>query len=137
MKKVSAETVMIIDDNEIDIFINRKVLEFGNFCERIVTTQSAEEALEILKSEEEIPGLILLDLNMPVMDGFRFLYEFSTLEKEVKDQVRVVVLTSSDNARDKEKAAANPYVSTFVSKPLNEQKLQKLIDFLGVKPAIE
>ncbi|MEQ8576055.1 MAG: response regulator, partial [Fulvivirga sp.] len=107
--KEGKKKVMIIDDNEIDIFINQKVLEFNNFASEIINIQAAQNAIDQLKSSkiEDIPNLIFLDLNMPIMDGFRFLYEFSLLPDEVRAKIKIVVLTSSDNSNDKEKVAAN------------------------------
>ena len=117
---------MIVDDNEIDIFINRKVIEFSELSATILSMNSATAALDYLKKGEFLPELIFLDLNMPVVDGYEFLYEYSKFPKEVKLNTRIVVLSSSDNARDREKIAANADVMQFMSKPLNEAKLNKL-----------
>jgi len=128
---------MIVDDNEIDIFINKKVLEFSDFCSDTICMKSASDALDFLKDGNDLPELILLDLNMPVIDGFRFLYEFSKLPEDTRSRIKIVVLTSSNNARDKEKVAANPYVLEYVSKPLNEQKLQRITDnFFSAQPVV-
>jgi len=126
MKTVCSAPVMIVDDNEIDIFINKKVIEFNRFAETSICMTSASEALTYLKNKNTLPEVIFLDLNMPVMDGYQFLLDFSKFPKEIKDQIKIVVLTSSDNDRDKEKAAANPDVMSFVCKPLNENKLNKI-----------
>ncbi len=128
MTKVGNRRVMLVDDNEIDIFINQKVLEFNHFASEIVNVQAAQSAIEKLRSTafEELPDVLFLDLNMPIMDGFRFLYEFAQLDDKVKKKIKIVVLTSSDNARDKEKVAANPDVLTFVSKPLTDFKLETI-----------
>jgi CheY-like chemotaxis protein len=125
--------VMIIDDNEIDIFINQKVLEFNNFASDVINMQAGQNAIDQLKSSvlDDIPDLIFLDLNMPIMDGFRFLYEFSLMPDEVRAKVKIVVLTSSDNSNDKEKVAANADVLTYISKPLNDQKLEEIASLLS------
>ncbi|MBL6445784.1 response regulator [Fulvivirga sp. 29W222] len=119
---------MLIDDNEIDLFINQKVIEFCHFTKRLLTYSSGREALEYLLSAPvvDIPDIIFLDLNMPVVDGFRFLYEFSKFPDHVRNKVSIVVLTSSDNMRDKEKIEVNPDVIKFLSKPLNDQKLEQI-----------
>jgi CheY-like chemotaxis protein len=129
---VNKKKVMIIDDNEIDIFINQKVLEFNNFANEIVNIQAAQNAIDLLKSckIEDVPNLIFLDLNMPIIDGFRFLYEFSLMSDAVRSKVKIIVLTSSDNVNDKEKVAANADVLTYISKPLTDVKLMKVSSLL-------
>lgn len=140
MKTVCSAPVMLVDDNEIDIFINKKVIEFNQFASASICMTSANDALAYLKDENTLPEVIFLDLNMPVVDGYQFLLEFSKFPKYIKQQIKIVVLTSSDNERDKEKAAANPDVMAFVSKPLNEQKLvkikEKLSDFKLVEEGV-
>ncbi|MEX2336484.1 MAG: response regulator [Fulvivirga sp.] len=128
MNSVSAKLVILIDDNEIDIFINRKVLEFNHFANRVMTYSSAREALDYLKSasEKDIPDLIFLDLNMPVVDGFRFLYEFTELPDDLRKRSGIVVLSSSNNIRDMEKIGLSPDVINFLPKPLTEEKLKQI-----------
>lgn len=128
MNRECAEVVMIVDDNEIDVFINQKVLEFNHFAKRILTFRSGQKALDYigLASSQDLPDVIFLDLNMPVVDGFRFLYEFSRFPDTARNQASIVILTSSDNHRDKEKVEVNPDVIEFLSKPLSDQKLDKI-----------
>lgn len=132
MATEAKKKVFLIDDNEIDIFINQRVLEFNNFASEIINIQSAQEAIDLLNcADSEPPDAIFLDLNMPLVDGFKFLFEYSKLDAEVKNNIKIIVLTSSDNKRDKEKIAANPDVLTYVSKPLNDDKLKDIIKLIG------
>ncbi|UII20653.1 response regulator [Fulvivirga ligni] len=128
MNSKSAEVVMLIDDNEIDVFINQKVLEFDQFAERIITYYSAKEALTYLAEApiQDIPDVIFLDLNMPVIDGFKFLEEYSTFSDQIREKVTIIVLTSSDNSNDKERIKNNSDVLLFQSKPITEQKLENI-----------
>jgi CheY-like chemotaxis protein len=132
MSKVEKKKVLLIDDNEIDIFINQKVLEFNNFASEVTCVVAAQKAIDSLKvlTFENIPDVIFLDLNMPVIDGFKFLYEFSLMNEMVRSKAKIVVLTSSDNARDREKIASNPDVLTFLSKPLTDIKLEEITQML-------
>ena len=137
MNRECADVVMLIDDNEIDLFINQKVLELCHFTKKLITFHSGREALEYLLSAptEDIPDLIFLDLNMPVIDGFRFLFEFSTFPDHIRSKASIVVLTSSDNMRDKEKIEVNHDVIKFLSKPLNDQKLEQIKILLEDQPS--
>ncbi|MCA6073551.1 response regulator [Fulvivirga sedimenti] len=127
-----AECVMLVDDSEIDIFINRKILEFNHFSRDIVSTTSPREALDMLSDSEisKIPEVIFLDLNMPVIDGFRFLYEFSELPEQIRKYISIVVLTSSDNDLDKELANQSSSVIKFISKPLTDEKVLAIRDMI-------
>ena len=132
MAKKGNRKVLIVDDNEIDLFINQKVLEFNDFASEIVNLQSGQRAIDYLNeiSEEEIPDVILLDLNMPLVDGFRFLLEFSKMSAPIREKAAIIILTSSYNLRDKEKIAVNPDVKLFLSKPLTDEKLEQIITHL-------
>ncbi len=75
--------VLLVDDNEIDNFINERIITSSSFCEHVIVRNSADGALNYLKeiagSSDKIPDIIFLDLNMPVKDGFGFLEDFSKL----------------------------------------------------------
>jgi CheY-like chemotaxis protein len=119
---------MLVDDSEIDIFINKKILEGNHFSRDILSTTSPREALDMLQNlrNGNVPDLIFLDLNMPVIDGFRFLSEFTNLPKSVRDQIGIIVLTSSENDVDRFMAAQSNSVIEYISKPLTDEKLEKI-----------
>ena len=122
---------MLIDDNEVDRFINQKVIESLNFIESILPFGSARDALNYLKLIEDMnsyhgvfpPQIILLDINMPVMDGFAFIDEFGKLEISKQNHVTIFMLSSSSNPEDIKKANNNKYVSGLIVKPLTTAKL--------------
>jgi len=130
MGEVRLGVVMLVDDNEIDSFINKKVIEFSELTDRIVGMTSGMDAIDYLEeaTQDDIPELIFLDLNMPIVDGFKFLLEYSKMKEEIRMKSSIVVLTSSDNLRDKEKIAANHDVIYFLSKPLNDEKLAAVVE---------
>jgi CheY-like chemotaxis protein len=123
-------TVLLIDDNELDNYISRMVMEQEGFGEHIVDLQSALKALDFLKKishdPEQIPDIIFLDIKMPIMDGFGFLEEFNSLPASVREKTRIVMLSSSLNAKDMERAHKNPYVIKFLSKPLTREQILEL-----------
>ena len=75
---------------------------------------------------DAIPDIIFLDINMPIVDGFVFLYEYEKFSNSVKDKCRVIILSSSDNKRDIDKIINNDFVIKFVTKPLTEKTLEEI-----------
>jgi two-component system, NarL family, nitrate/nitrite response regulator NarL len=122
------DKTVLIDDSDIDLFIQRRFLEVYNFSNQLVLYKSAEEALEWLKSinNDSPPDIIFLDLNMPEIDGFSFLKDFGLLPDQVKSKSKIVVLTSSNNAKDRETAFSFNNVIQFITKPLKQTDIEDL-----------
>ena len=127
--------VMLIDDNEIDNLINQKMIEAADICENIFVHSGAKGAIEFLKNIEKLakgpldlylPEVIFLDIDMPLMDGFQFLDEFDRLSDVIKNNCKVVMLTSSLNPQDMNKAKKNKYVLKYLNKPLTQDNLKKI-----------
>ena len=126
-------SVMLIDDNEVDNFINSKILKGSLFAENIFIHTSAKSALEYLQNlqgeeimKKSIPELIFLDVDMPVHDGFSFLSDFEALNENLRKETKIVMLTNSINPLDTERAKNNPFVTGYLNKPLNEKELAEL-----------
>jgi CheY-like chemotaxis protein len=117
--------VMLIDDNETDLFIQQRVLHNAGFGKEVFSYSSPLEALKYLQTNppEKWPDIIFLDLNMPVMNGFMFLIEFGNFSSSIKKNCPIVILSSSNNPRDKEELKGNNDVLCFLTKPLNEKEL--------------
>jgi CheY-like chemotaxis protein len=130
MENEKIELVMLVDDNDTDNFISKRIIEITRFARRIEIKNSGKSALEYLEKEKNnpknLPNIIFLDINMPIVDGFVFLFEFDMFPEEVKNKCRVVILSSSDNKRDIEKIVDNDYVVKFVTKPLSAQALKEI-----------
>ena len=119
------KTCLLIDDNYIDNFVTRKILENSNFAETIVVVRSADEAINTLREGLVKPNVIFLDIRMPVMSGFEFLDEYDKLDID-KENIKIFMLSSSLDPVDLRKSSDNKYISQFIHKPLTKKILEEL-----------
>ena len=123
--------VLLVDDDEINNFITEKLIKKTGICKKVKTSMNGEEALLYLAKsccsfEEGYPELILLDANMPEMNGIEFMESFNQINLNTNTKVKIVVLTSSDNPKDKEKMQELG-AEAYLNKPLTEEKLLSVI----------
>lgn len=124
------DLVMIVDDNDTDNFISKRIIEITKFAKDVEIKNSGKSALEYLEKHKDniirLPDIIFLDINMPIVDGFVFLYEFEKFSETIKGKCRVIILSSSDNKRDIDKIVNNDHVVKFITKPLTEKALSEI-----------
>ncbi len=124
------KSVMLVDDNEIDNIINEKIIEANSFAEKILVFQTGQEALDYLKEnqekEKELPEIVFLDINMPIMDGFQFLNDFEQFSETVLEKCKIIMLSSSISPKDIDRAASSRYVKKYLNKPLNTRYLEAI-----------
>lgn len=128
--------VFLVDDDAIVKMVASKILKNIGFENTISQFENGKTAL--LEIKERIstqtlltgtdPILLLLDINMPVMDAWEFLDEFSQLDQEVKDHFLISIITSSIDSSDQKKAYSYPDVKDFITKPLSGKHVT---DFLS------
>lgn len=129
-KELKFEKVLLIDDNEIDNFISAGIISKLDVAKEIISKTSAEDSLDYLASCIEnysLPEIIMLDIRMPSMDGFDFLREFAKFPPAVHAACKVFILSSSVDSRDIERAKKNPFVLSFITKPLTFDSFQKAL----------
>ena len=127
---MTIDLVMLVDDNDTDNFISKRIIEITKFASRVEVKSSGKGALDYLKENqskpEDLPNIIFLDINMPIVDGFVFLYEFEKFNEVVRNKCKVIILSSSDNKRDIDKIVNNNHVIKFITKPLTEVALDEI-----------
>ncbi|MEM9820305.1 MAG: response regulator [Bacteroidota bacterium] len=130
MKK-KLNSILLIDDDEATNYIHRIIIQDHGCCENIIFKYDGEAALNYLNSPTEKgfpnPDIIFLDINMPKLDGWGFLeeYQASSLGQDAKI---IVMLTTSPNQLDKERAERIDIISEFRNKPLTSKMLDELIE---------
>jgi len=129
-KKLSC--IMLVDDNHADNFFHEREIKKNNKATIVITKNSGLEALNYLKSTENteniLPDLIFLDINMPGMNGWEFLNEYHLLEKGIQSKVIVIMLTTSDNPDDEAKAKNWDFISAFITKPLTKEIMEDITE---------
>ncbi|WP_298322913.1 response regulator [uncultured Dokdonia sp.] len=129
MKQI--DIACIIDDDPIFVFGAQRLMKMSNFCKGFLIFHDGEQALNHLAPvlrgtvESAIPDVILLDINMPILDGWQFLDGIITIE--VIKKITIFIVTSSIDPRDKEKAKSYSNVKNFVVKPITQDKLNDLM----------
>lgn len=127
MTTAALRTVMLIDDNDADNFFHGMMIERSGLATELLVFEWAEKALEWFQAH---PGhavdLILLDINMPRMNGFEFLEQFHLLPEAHQADARVCMLSSSPLDSDRVRAFTFPRVADFIVKPLGDDFLSQL-----------
>ena len=117
MKKLSHDKIMLIEDNEIDVFIVERILKNVGFKGEIITSNSVLTALnlleELLKNNESLPSLIFLDIVLPVHDGFYFLEKFNDLFINEEFKPEIIILTASFNPDQKTHLLNKDFVTAY------------------------
>ncbi len=118
--------IILVDDDPINNLINKRLISKLNVAEQVEEFLEAEKALkriEKLSSNEQT--LILLDINMPVMNGWDFLNEYLKVFEKRKD--KIIMLSSSIDFQDRQKAKQYNCVEGFIEKPLTPDKFKNIL----------
>lgn len=129
-KKFSFTTTLLVDDSEIDVLVNRRLIELTSFSENIIITHSGEEALQFLRSEckssAQAPDWIFLDMYLPLMSGYDFIEEFKNLPSFIRNKTKIIVLSVFQKQERLLKVFENNFVFGQLEKPLTQQALKNL-----------
>lgn len=132
---IPLKNIMLVDDNQIDLFVNQKIIERYNKRIRVVHFKDSLAAIEYLKislhksnlNNFTRPNVLFLDINMPKCTGFEFLERLSRLDFIETNNLKIYMLSSSASLVDLNKANTHPLCSGYINKPLTVEKLQKVV----------
>jgi CheY-like chemotaxis protein len=129
MKKIGA--ICIIDDDEIYQMFTKKVIQNLDLCDEILSFVNGEEAIlglkQMIEKGDQVPGIIFLDINMPVMDGWEFMEEFIQLQSLSEKKITIYIVSSSIAPGDQDKAKTYVEISGFMVKPMKSETILEVI----------
>jgi len=130
MKKIN--TLCVIDDDDIYTFTIKRIIAKAEVAEKTIFFHNGRVAIDFfhdgLQAIASLPDLILLDLNMPVLDGWQFLDEFIKLVPRIGKKIQIYIVSSSIDEDDFKRAKKMELVSDFIVKPLNAIDLRSIVD---------
>ncbi len=121
---------MVIDDSKLDCFIAEKIIRNTGKCESIRSFLQAKDALEYISNaqpEEHTHTILLVDIQMPIMNGFEFVEAFEKLPDSVTENYTIYIISSSINETDLNKVHNYKTVKQFLNKPLTSNNLSVLL----------
>ena len=127
-------TILLVDDDEISNYVTESLISEMDVTEEVAIVTDGQQALDFIETHRIVTKgeaghiMVLLDLNMPVMDGFEFMDEYQ--QKPWKERVTVIMLTSSSNPKDLNRAK-NYNFAGYLQKPFNQEDISRL--FSGPK----
>lgn len=122
--------IMLVDDDSMTTFINKRMLIKAGYTGAIIEFGRAQDALDYLvdpKNTSNIPDIILIDLNMPEMDGWDFLDVYSKINILSK-HITIIMLTMSLNPEDQAKSLNYNAIGSFLTKPLTEIQISRIFE---------
>ena len=133
-------TVLSIDDDEVTQMLNKFHLHAEKFCTNVIVASNGMEAIEFFRKLESgeipmdsFPEIIVVDLNMPMMDGWEFVEAFKKDFPHFEEKTKIFILSSTINPADQEKADNEKSIAAFLEKPLNTKNLKSVMHLLGME----
>lgn len=129
MNSTMVNTACIIDDDNIYVSLIKKIIQSKNLCSELLIFNNGQQSMNYFKeniNKDKIPEIILLDLNMPVMDGWEFLEKFSKIKDNLQKEIKLYVVSSSINPSDVNRAKSSPAVQDYLIKPVHIKNLESI-----------
>lgn len=126
----------IVDDDMIFHLTTKMLLQKKDVHNKILFFKNGKEAIDYLfqykDSKEDLPDIILLDLNMPVMDGWDFIEKYLPIRSDLPKEITIYIVTSSLDDNDIKRASEISAIKKYVIKPIDQYKLEEIIDELNI-----
>jgi len=124
------KTIWVVDDDPIYQIIMKKIILKSDFFSTIRSFQNGKEAItalkEIISSNESFPNIILLDIEMPILDGWGFMEEMDVLKSRINAEIQIYISSSSIAVEDRERAKNNSSILGYMCKPISIDDLTKI-----------
>ncbi len=124
---ITKKSIWIVDDDPIYQIIANKIVQRSAMFSEVTTFKNGKEAIDtvhqVLESKNTIPDIILLDINMPVMDGWEFMEELSAVKPKIEKEFSVYIVSSSIAVEDKSKSKKYTDILGYISKPISVDDL--------------
>ena len=121
----------VVDDDEVFQLIIRKQIEMNDLKCEIVQFLNGKDILDFLienhDNQQDLPDIIMLDVNMPIMDGWEFLDTYRDLSPDIRKKIRLYMVTSSVIQSDIDKAKRDKNILRFISKPISNKQLSEIL----------
>jgi CheY-like chemotaxis protein len=125
------ESICIVDDDKVYQFLVKQILKIKELADNVLTFSDGEEVYNYIKDNKGkpdlLPDIILLDINMPIMDGFLFMEEYIKLKREINKKIIIYMVTSSVDPVDLERSKKYSDIKGFITKPISPEVLEKII----------
>jgi CheY-like chemotaxis protein len=123
--------IALVDDDSIFQFTATRLLESSKLAQNILHFENGAEALTFLREKalqkEFLPDYLFLDINMPFVDGWMFLEDFTTLKSSLAKDISIYMVSSSIDPRDLNRAKSFSEVTDFIIKPISLERFQELL----------
>jgi len=126
------KSTCIIDDDPIFVYGTKRIMKELNFSDNIIVYENGQDAIDGLtkmtENGEDLPPVIFLDLNMPIMNGWEFLEDFVKIPNHNREKVTVYIISSSVDPRDLERIKNYKVVNNYILKPLSPEDLNSVLE---------
>ena len=128
---MTEKTIWVVDDDPIYQTIMKKIILKSGHFSSILSFTNGKKAIKALKScienQTDFPDIILLDIEMPVLDGWEFMEEIKLLNSQTINKIKIYISSSSIALEDKERAKNNPIILGYLCKPISLDDIKKIV----------